>query len=436
MFVFHSMSINYSLRFKKLNIAHKVLVEKEGEIVFSQKYFILKGKGAHDQGETFYFTDIKELRTESDTFIFTTFHREQVILSAFGTSMENFFRDFYRLKNLFFAEHLFMKVGMLLQEFDCGIEYVNQFSKTVTKGRAKMQIYEGSIVFFPEIGDAFTVYLNFLKNHEFHEDEYVLEMEIDNGCKVLVSKLGSQFEDCQQAVESCMGKMYERVLNQLNQVLPGFSLQALLKLAYQIRSGRCVPVQSLKKIDATLPERVFDLALKDNPLLQEKIQFLRSLDKDEQFDVGFCFENVDGGRDVKVKAWFLCALPSKNTFVLGISTNEKDLQTYFFRIVMEQGTPKERMAGKILEINQCMVLFDYDLSPLFKDKNELKKSKYRVAVLKLAFLRLLRRSFLGKSQAAVLEAFKGDAERFFAQALALRKPVLRHRQMFGPVGRR
>jgi hypothetical protein len=118
---------------------------------------------------------------------------------------------------------------------------------------------------------------------------------------------------------------------------------------------------------------------------------------------------------------------------MGISNSPNDRRVFFFRIVMEQGIATDKLEGKVLEINQCMVMFDYDLGPLLKDKNELRKTKYRVAILRMAFLRLFRRSLLGYSQALDLEKFKDDTNRYFMLAKVMKKPLLRHRQMFKPV---
>lgn len=173
-----------------------------------------------------------------------------------------------------------------------------------------------------------------------------------------------------------------------------------------------------------------DLAFANNPDLLHKVQSIRNHDKDEKFYIGFSLHTPQGSRDTEVRAWFLCALPNLNTIVMGISNNPKDQRVFFFRIVMEQGIASDRLEGKILEINQCMVLFDYDLSPILKDKNELRKTKYRVAILRMAFLRLFRRSLLGYSQTNDLEKFKDDANRFLTLAKVMRSPIQRHKQMF------
>lgn len=427
------MAICYNAKFKKMNLSGKVLIEKEGEVVFDRKYLRLKGKGANDHGLIVNFTDIKEVKVNKDNFIFSTFAKEIFELSRFGGAMESFLEDFYRIRNDFFAENLFMKEGMLMREFDCSIEIFNSFGKSLNVGKTQLQFYEESIVFIPKTSDVFMVNLNFMRHHVFDEDAYQLQIETDSGTKIFVSKLGSSFDDAKECLEGCLEKMYQLVLNQLNQVLTGFSLQVLLKLAYAIKSGKAVSIAALKKIDPSLPIKVLELAFQNNPELEKKVQFLRSLDKDEKLFVGFSLKNSPDGRDVIVRAWFLVALPNMNTIALGISNDpDKEKRVFFFRIVMEQGIPADKLEGKALEINQCMVLFDYDLSPLLKDKNELRKTKYRVAILRMAFLRLFRKSMLGYSQSFDLEKFKDDANRFFAQASMMKKPLLRHKQLFKP----
>lgn len=108
------MAVSYSVKFKKMSFSGKLLVEKEGEVVFDRKNFRLKGKGANDHGEIVNFTDIKETKSEKDKFTFVTFAKEKFELSRFGDSVENFLTDFYHIKNEFFAENLFMREGMLM----------------------------------------------------------------------------------------------------------------------------------------------------------------------------------------------------------------------------------------------------------------------------------------------------------------------------------
>ncbi len=430
------MALAYNVRFKKLNPSGKVLVEKEGEVVFDRKYLRLKGKGANDHGETIDFTDMKEIHVGENNFVFSTFDKELFELCNFSDSLENFLTDFYRVKNEFFAENLFMRVGMLVAQFDCNIEIVNSLGKSFSKGRASMQIYESSILFLPKHSDAFAINLNFMRHHQFMDDEYLLQIETDSGTKINISRLGSHFGEAQEVLEKCLEQMYQKVLNNLNQIFTGFSVATLLKLAYAVKDGKAVEIAALKKIDAALPQKVMELALAGNDDLYKKIQFLRSLDKEEKLLLGFTMEEDKSAREVRMKSWFLCALPSLNVIAMGVANSPNDRRVFFFRIVMEQGDPTDKLEAKLLEINQCMVMFGYDLGPLLKDKNELRKTKYRVAILRMAFLRLFRKSLLGYSQASDLEKFKDDTNRYLTLAKAAPIMPSRRRRIFRPAFKR
>jgi hypothetical protein len=313
---------------------------------------------------------------------------------------------------------------MLIKEFDGSAEIINSFGKSVNKGKSRIQFYEGSIVIIPEMRDCFAVYLDFLKSHDFDEDEYLLKLELDNGTIVNITKLGTYFEDCRDTMEALMGQMYEKIINNFAEFLPGFDPATLLKVANKVKDGKGAQFNSLKKIHDDLPSKLLELAVQGNPEFEDKIKFLRSLSGDENFYLGFNFHSRDR-RETAVKSLFMFALPEKNTIVLGVLSNPplQEKYFYFFRIVMQQGNAQERLAAKILELNQCMVLFKFDLGPLYRDRRELNKSRYRTAVKRLSFLRLIRKSYLGRLGGGDLNTFKNEVDKIFTKALLLQPSV-------------
>ncbi len=410
------MALSYNLKYKKLNFFHKVLLEKEGEIILNRQYFRLKGKGAGDQGETIYFADIKEMDVDDDYLEFTTFKKEKFILNNFSNLFDSFLKDFFKVRNDFLAEALLMKIGMLYHEYEGQVEIVNRYGKFINRGMCRIQFYESSIVIIPETNDCFVIYLNFLKSHEFDEDEYVLKLYLDTGSIIQISKLGTMYEDCQETLESLMGKMYEKIVNQLKEVLPDFDPVTLLKLAYQIRDGKGTTFYAIKKIHEDLPKKIESLLYEKLPInTKEKISFLKTLAGDQQFYVGMSFVSRLDTRELLIKSWFMAALPAQNILILG-SGNQADENLYFFRIIMEAGIVDEKLQDKILEINQSLFLSRFDFGILYKNKQDLKKTKYRTALRKLIFLRLLRKSYLGKSSAQELNDIKKDFEKMSSHA--------------------
>ena len=203
-----TIALTYNLKYRKLNFFQKVLLEKEGEIVVDRQSFRLKGKGAHDQGEVIYFNDMKDVTVEgNDQLRFSTFKKEKYILSDFSNLFESFLKDFYRVRNEFFAEHLFMKVGMLYKEYEGFVEVVTKQDQLLSKGKSRIQFYEGSLVVIPDTSECFALHYNFLKSHEFDGDEYELRLYMDNGTNVHISKFGSYFDDAHVRFELHLGKI-------------------------------------------------------------------------------------------------------------------------------------------------------------------------------------------------------------------------------------
>jgi len=401
-----------------MNFFQKVLLEKEGEIVIDRQSFRLKGKGAHDQGEVIYFNDIRDFKVEgNDGVTFSTYKKEKYSLSDFSSLFESFLKDFYRVRNEFFAEQLFMKVGMLYKEYECSVEVVTKQDKILPKGKSRIQFYEGSAIIIPENSECFALHYNFLKSHEFDEDEYVLRLYMDNGTNVHISKLGSYFEDAQESFELLLGKMYQKIVHQLMEVIPGLKSDELLKLAYLVRDNKGVSFQALKKINDELPAKVEELAFAQNPALKEKVAILRKMaESDQHFYVGFSMHQKPDKRDLTVKFWFCCALPQKNVIALGVTSQPNDATVHFFRIALNPAEKEEHLPEKIYEINFSMYILKGDLGPLFKEKKELQKGRFKTAVRRISALRFLRKSYLWRNFGPDTKFLERDLETVFKRA--------------------
>jgi hypothetical protein len=401
-----------------MNFFQKVLLEKEGEVVIDRQSFRLKGKGAHDQGEVIYFNDVKDLAVDgNDTLRFSTFKKEKFVLTDFSNLFESFLKDFFRVRNEFFAEQMFMKAGMLYKEYEGQVEVVTKTDDVLPKGRARIQFYEGSVVIIPETSECFSLHYNFLKSHEFDEDEYVLRLYMDNGTNVHVSKFGSYFEDAKESFELLLGKMYQKIVNHLLELFPGLTPADLLRLAYLVRENKGVSISALKKISDDLPAKVLDLVFAQNPVIREKVQLLRSLaETDQYFYVGFSMQQKPENRDLTVKSWFCCALPQKNVIALGVTSVPNDATVHFFRIAIRPEEKEERLPEKLYEINYSMYILKSDLGPLYRDKREMQKSRFKTALRRLSALRFLRKSYIWRNFGPDIQFLQRDLETVFKRA--------------------
>ncbi|MBT3865313.1 hypothetical protein HOF67_04775 [Candidatus Peregrinibacteria bacterium] len=413
------MQVSFSLKYRKSNFSNRVLIEKEGEIIIYDKGFRLKGKGATDKGELINFYDIKEFYYKDDQLFFITFGREKYTLNNLGTLFDEFLATIYKVRNEFLLDALFMKQGSLKGEFEGYFDRFSKFNKPINKGKCRIRLYEQSMTIIPETQDVFSINFNFINFHEFDEDEYQLKVVMDDGVNIFVSQLGNDFEFFQEKIINLIGGMYGRIVNDdLKEVFCEFDSGTLLKLAYKMRGGKSVSLKDILKMDKDLAQNVLDLFFEDEGLA-DKYSALDELTDEYSKFFGVLRDPVTKDGFIR---WIMYTIPSNNVVAFTIlpkgSSDEgssdgaepRPHDTYFFRIIMEKGVPSEKVEDKVLEIDQTLVTLRFAKDPCYKDKRELKNSPFKYAIRKLPFLRILRKSYVGRAHALDPKEWKKQAK--------------------------
>lgn len=387
----------YNLKYKKLNQFQKVLLEKEGEIVISKDGFQLKGKGAGDIGETISFADIKDWKSKNDVVMFTTVSKERFVLGNLGNLFNDFLRDFVKSRNAFLMKALFMQDGPLIAEYEGDFEIFSKYEKSLSRGHAKIQLFENSIVLVPDVRDAFSISLNFLKRVDIDEEFYEIHLTLDQGFVIHFKKLGSIFEEFTEKLQFLQQQMYQHTVDAFKDILLEFDSSTLIKFAYEMKRGKGVSVKKLKKIDEKLYEAVKDIVLHDD-LAKKHFEYFSQMGDEEEIYFGISPEppkHQPKGQENPYSTWYFVGIPEKNLVVAEITTGGYR-GAYLFKVIMEKGDPKEKIGEKLLEINQALLKLKFVTTPFYKDKRELRRSIYRFALRKLPYLRLLRRSYVGR----------------------------------------
>ncbi len=410
------MALSYSLRYKKLNLFQKVLLEKEGEIIINHQSFRLKGKGAGDMGVNIFFSDIKDLFIREDHVSFTTYSKEKYVLKNFSPLYDDFLKDFIKHRNEFLADQLFMKIGMLTGEHDGYAEIITPQGEHLNKGKCRLQFYEGSLVIFPQMKEVICVHFNSLKSHEFDEDEYVLKLYLDHGTVIQISKLGSSFQDVEELLSHLLGRFYEKIMGYFHEALPGFDAGSILKVAHKVKDGKSIQLTALKKIHEEMPGKFWEFASLNRAIFEDKISTLRKLVGDDKTYVGLFGEQQLHKKDSSVVPWLLFCFPEQNLIVIAQPGRDGNGELLIFQIILQQGEVKEKLPGKILELEQMVTLLKSDWSPVYRDRKDLQRTKYKTAIKKLSYLRLLRKSFLGKSIATSGNQLEYELKDFFARS--------------------
>lgn len=410
------MPLSYSLRYQKSNLFHKIFIEKEGEAVLYDRGIRLKGKGANDKGELINFSDIKELSLRDESLSFNTFTKDFYTLSHASALFDQFIHDFFKLRNEFIISSLFLKQGDLLANFDGAFERTNPVGKIINKGTAKIRIYSEGIVVVPELNDAFLVPFAFLKMHDFDDDEYTFKTVLDSNITVVFSKLENDYEIFREKVETAMGLFYDKILREMRNYFTDFGADLLVKLVKLMENGKAIKLKDIKKIDKDLAQKIMDTILKDDVLKQSIEPMMKELDDDHIY-AGLLVLN--GKKDV-LRFTLMFAMPERNLVSCTTGSYDGDIKkindTLFFKIIMERGNPEEKTEHKILEINQSLILLNFALDPMYKDKREMRRSIYKMATRKLPFLRILRKSFIGSAPTILPNIFARNLENVYQRA--------------------
>ena len=413
------MEVTYNLRYQKSNFSNKVILDKEGEVIIYSKGFRLKGKGAADKGELINFSEIKEFYFRDEKIFFITFMKEKYTLADAGTLFDQLVVDIYKSRNEFLMDALFMKAGKLKAEYDGAFQRVSKFAKPISKGPAKLRLYEGSLVIIPSKQDAFSIHFNFVNFYEFDDDEYSLKVVMDDGTTIFFSQLGNDFEFFQEKMDSLLGGLYETLINDvLKQAFQQFHSTTLLKLAYKMKAGKAVSVKDLQKMDKELAKEVEDFIFQDD-VLKKKMQFLR--DQVDDYNVYYGIARDEAVKNSFIR-WVMYAIPENNCVAFCIlprwqqggtpasAAKPERHDTYFYKVIMEQGTPADKVEDKVMEIDLALVNLHFPKDQCYKHKRDLRHSPYQYAIRKLPYLRILRKSYTGCASAPDVDSWTKQAK--------------------------
>lgn len=418
------MEVSYNLRYQKSSFSNKVLLDKEGEIVIYAKGFRLRGKGASDKGELINFSEVKEFYYRDEKIFFITFSKEKYILLDSGTLFDQLLIDLYRARNEFLMDALFMKRGKLKSEFEADFQRLSKFGKMINKGHGKLKLFEKSMIVVPDSQDAFPIHYDFVNFHEFDDMEYSLKVVMDDGLTIMISKLGNDFELFHERMNEMLGGMYEVLVNDvLKEVFPEFHAGTLLKLAYRMKGGKSVSLKDIQKMDMELSVAVDNFIFEDEDLV-EKTKMLRDLVDEYALYFGIAQDRTVSDSFIK---WVMFAIPEHNVVCFSIlprwkqggdnaDEKKKQFDMFFFKIIMERGTPSEKVEDKVREIDQALVTLDFVKDPCYMDKRDLRHSPYQYAIRKLPFLRILRKSYVGKVNTADTAEWKKKVKELFKSA--------------------
>jgi hypothetical protein len=414
------MSLTYNLKFKKFNYTGKQVSDKEGEAHLYEDRILLKGKGGSDRGQFIKMDDLQEIFIKNDTILLSTTAKEKFQITDLKLMHEDFVTSFMKVRNKYLLHALLLEKGDFVGEFDVNFTYISKFDRTICRGKGKIRVYEKSIVIIPETREAFGLSFDFLSGQEIDDINYEIKLLLDDGKKLIIKNLHSMFEDFVDILDRQREKMYQQILESLTNQLPEYEVTKILKVAALIKGGKATPIKKIEKIDAQLFAD-FQKTILTNENAQQVYKSLLSLTDEDHTYFGFKEkQNLNEDR-LEYFAWTLHSIPQKNVIALSITSREQ-INTHFFQIIIEHGDPYEKDKDRIQEINEVMIHFNFDTGIFSRDKKELRRHNFSLALAKISALRSLRKSYLGRIHFRNLEDWQKNLQLTFTRSNRQTKP--------------
>jgi len=346
--------------------------------------------------------------------------KEALLLSNLGYRYEDFLRVLSKLRNEVLLEDMLVQENLRISGVEAEVVYWDESGEESGRGKCEPRLYETAIVVIPERGDLLRIpYSDLL---EISEEDHKLILTTEYGPKIVLSKMGNQFDPFAKALSVLNNELQLKVQSSLKELLPGFDPLVIRKAARFMREGRAAKRSDIESISADLwielEKRLEVVGIK------EGYDFLKALSQQEKICVGLKRGLL--GDLTGEYIWFLIPIYSVtrgepgNAIAMEATAGEDGGKaTYFFRIVSRKDYPEFKEIEKlhkeaddlIKRINRCMLDINFRREPIYLPDEKLEEPpylKYKFAVQRLPGLQTLRHLFIGRVIHASPEQWKED----------------------------
>ncbi|MCJ7668059.1 MAG: hypothetical protein MUP04_07245 [Anaerolineae bacterium] len=346
--------------------------------------------------------------------------KEDLLLSNLGYRYEEFFRVLNKLRNEILLGDMLMRENLRRSGVEAEFVYWDESGEERGRGKCEPRLYETAIVVIPERGDFTRIpYSDLL---EISEEDYNLVLTTEYGQKIVLSKMGDQFDPFAKALSALNNELQLKVQSSLKELLPEFDPLVIRKAARFMKEGRAAKRSDMESISPDLwiglEKRLEVVGIK------EGYDFLKALSQQEKICIGLKRGLL--GDLTGEYIWFLIPIYSMtqgepgNAIAMEATGGEGGGKaTYFFRIVSRKDYPEFKEIEKlhkeaddlIKRINRCMLDINFRREPIYLPDEKLEEPqylKYKFAVQRLPGLQTLRHLFIGRVVHVSPEQWKQD----------------------------
>lgn len=391
-----------------------------------------------------------------------------IVLNQFGKAFQNLSHDLLDAYRDRLVQCLLLEDLEEIERFEGFVQHdatENSFSSL-----AQLRLYKSNLAILPETATGLHWRLSDIDTVDFDEVTYRLELRSGTE-RLIITKLAKRTHEFIDRLSSAMSDLSDKSAKILHALFPFLSPDQFQQIAQLMKEGHATAVSRVAaihpKIEQVLLEKTVDINFKPYfDVLKKRMRV------ESDFFTGFKIirpegENNPGGEESGVSPeeapeelgngepekaiaepvsengekdrsqeqalhWFY--FPISALSVAKIPTNviawESTLHsgraTYFFRVIPKDRTGNlldSRKSGDseesaIQELNRALLLFNFRREPIYLSDNSLETQphyrRYAVACRRLAVLRQLRMSYIGRAIHTSPEGWQKQVEAIFA----------------------
>jgi len=373
-------------------------------------------------GEALYISlqDILEISEGDYKIHLALTSKEELTLFNLGYRYEDFLRVLSKLRNETFLKGMLMHETLKRSGGEAEFIYLDEDGKEKQRGKCEPRLYETAIVIIPERGEIIRIPYSDLS--KIREEDYALVLNTEYGEKIVLSKMGRQFDPLKKTLSDIINELSIKVQSTLKELLPQADSSVIRRVARFMKEGKAA---RRTEIESVSPELWIELEKKLEAFsIKEEYNFLKSRSQQDKICIGLKRGLL--GDLTGEYIWFLIPIYSinpeepGNAVAMEATTGEGDGRaTYFFRIVSRKDYANfkniedlHRETDKFIKrINRCMLAINFRREPIYLPDEKLDKpqyAKYKFSIQKISLLQTLRKLFIGRTIHFSPEQWKHD----------------------------
>ncbi len=292
---------------------------------------------------------------------------------------------------------------------------------------ADVVLYDTALVILPETGDPCWLSYADLEELSPGPGAGCLVVHFDLGDQLVLTLLGERSGELADDLAARVSALDRRTAEVLREHLPPRTADwCCRRLARHLRLGKAANRAAVEAIAPDLwpclEAAVLRHRLGGDPDAEAVFGYLQERTAPEWACLGIRGAYLEEGEVPRPLFWFAIALPAHNCLAVEV-TSDPDPATYFFRLSSLAGpvTDGAFVMRRLRQLNRAMRLVDFRPEVFGLGDDALaghRFARYRLALRKYAYVRRLRREFLGRAPYAPWPARRHALERLLAEAAA------------------